>query len=340
MDRKHEKLKRTPGLRTSAFNSSMVLENPVRPSSSASKFGKQTPKPASTPRTSLTGRTALPIDASLAVKSPSFRVSQMAKVKAETQKMSSSKDLGDHNEIMKTNIATSKKPSDSESSSGSSASPSPKRLKSQSQPLPKSIANASTVASRNQFPPELTNPDSAFHRSSTPRGNQYPTPRNSHSSARRNQEFSLPHNHQLVPRTPHVDAGNKNLKAIARTATSETPTDPIYPASVLKAAHALESILPPYLISSNPQAELSNSDARKTNKPLRPRAGSDDSTRLTTLLESARNLIVHLSTKKVAEGGDKSLMLQAELLRILQQREATIRLLQAEARRWRIVAGR
>ncbi|RMD43028.1 hypothetical protein DV735_g2139, partial [Chaetothyriales sp. CBS 134920] len=273
MDRKYEKLKRTPGLRTFTFDSSTMIEKPVPPSRPANKPGKPISKIFSTPRTSLAGITSSPIEGSSAAKSPSFRVSQLAKIKAETQSLSSLKDLID-------------------------------------------------------FKEKLTKPNSPFYRSSTPSKRPSSTPRNQQPS---------PRNHQALYRQPHANTGNKNLKALPATGNSKKLTDPAYPASVLKAARTLESVLPPYLVTSpNPEAGLVK-DAKITNTPLRPRAGSDDSTRLTTLLESAHKLVVHLSTKKVE--GDKSLMLQAELLRIVQQKEATIKLLRAEMRRWKVAAG-
>ncbi|RMZ79061.1 hypothetical protein DV737_g3607, partial [Chaetothyriales sp. CBS 132003] len=187
-----------------------------------------------------------------------------------------------------------------------------------------SVTNSSTVASRNPLPPDYTKRNSAIHPSSTLHKPQ-----------------SLPQSPpQSLRHGPHAKADNKPLKTLAVAATSTTLTSPAYPTSVLKAASALESILPPYLhTTANTKANVTNPVATNIYKPLRPQAGSDDTSRLVTLLKSARELIVHLSVKKVSEGS-KALILQAELLRIAEQREATIKVLQAKVRHLRTMAGK
>ncbi|RMZ89007.1 hypothetical protein DV736_g3766, partial [Chaetothyriales sp. CBS 134916] len=380
MAREYEKPKRSPAVSRSPFLPGSVLEKPLHSStSSANKHPKSTPKLVDTARTSNNTSsvrrlvddrcrmTASPTENPLAAKStesPSYRASQKSKMQrravvqgiqasqTQTQAQGPMKDLSDLYEIMDDNMPTqsnsssshatalaiaaldrlpglkhrrssslsssssslSDDSSDSESSSGSSTAPSPKRMKHLSHPVHKSIANPSTVASRNPLPPKFIKRKSTIYQSSTL------------------------HRPQLLPHRPHANTDNKNLKTVPVTATSLTT--PSYPTSVLNAARALESTLPPYLHTTTyTQADITKLDANNIHKPLRPQIDSDDTSRLVMLLESARKLIVHLSTKKVSEGS-KALMLQAELLRIAQQREATIKVLWAEVRRWRIVAAR
>ena len=112
------------------------------------------------------------------------------------------------------------------------------------------------------------------------------------------------------------------VKLEPRSGTPDDDTNPPvlandktrYPPEVRTALRSLEAVLPPRLNSET----------------LRPAAGSDDTTKLVTVLNSTKKLIVHLSVKKLGEGETD---MQTQMVRIAKQREGLLRVMEGEVTR-------